>query len=199
MNTALSFGIIILAAGNSSRLGEPKQLLRFKGKSLIRNVTEAALAVQPDNVVVVTGATEALVSLELKNLKIHFAHNADWPEGMGSSIRCGLGKLLLLDPKTDFVILAVSDQPFVTSEVFQNLVAKSKTTDNSIIACTYKGIIGTPVLFKKQHFDALFHLKGAEGAKKLLKQFERDVLSVSFLQGEVDIDTKEDYENLLEL
>ena len=68
MNTALSFGIIILAAGNSSRLGEPKQLLRFKGKSLIRNVTEAALAVQPDNVVVVTGATEALVSLELKNL-----------------------------------------------------------------------------------------------------------------------------------
>jgi len=198
MEPSRSFGIVILAAGNSSRLGEPKQLLQFKGNSLIRNVAEAALAIESNNVVIVTGANDALVSQELEDLKVHLAPNPDWQEGMGSSIRAGLSKLLLLDPNTDFIIIAVSDQPFVTSEIFQKLIRNGNAATGAIVACAYQNVTGTPVLFKKKYFDALLNLKGAEGAKKLLKQFKNDVSTVPFPQGEVDIDTKEDYEKLLQ-
>lgn len=197
MSPTLSFGIIILAAGNSSRLGQPKQLLQFNGKSLIRNVTEAALSLHAQSVVIVTGANEDAVSSELRNIKVHFAYNPDWQEGMGSSIRAGLSKLLSLNPSTDFIILAVSDQPFVTSDIFQKLVDQGNATNNAIVACSYQNVTGTPVLFKKKHFDSLLNLVGTAGAKKLLKQFESDVSVVPFLKGHVDIDTQEDYNRLL--
>lgn len=197
MKDHASVGIIILAAGNSSRLGQPKQLLQFKNKSLIRNVTDAALAANVSNVVVVTGASEEAISKELKGLPIQLAHNSNWQAGMGSSIRIGLGKLLSLDQNTDAVILAVSDQPFVTSDLFQNLIDKAITRDKSIVACTYQETAGTPVLFEKHYFEALLAIKGAEGAKRILKQFESDVSTVAFFLGGIDIDTIEDYRNLL--
>ncbi|WP_149242911.1 nucleotidyltransferase family protein [Dyadobacter sp. 32] len=191
-----SVGIIILAAGNSSRLGQAKQLLQFKNKSLIRNVADEALAADVGNVIVVTGANQEAVSRELADLPVHFAHNPDWQQGMGSSIRTGLTKLLKLDQNTNSVILAVSDQPFVTSELFQNLIEAAKIEDKTIVACAYQNTMGTPVLFKNQYFDALKLLEGAEGAKKLLKKFGTDVSYVPFQQGEIDIDTMEDFEKL---
>jgi len=190
-------GIIILAAGNSSRLGEPKQLLQYQNKSLIRHVTEAAIEAIDSPVIIVTGSNQNLIMEELNNLAVHFVQNNEWQEGMGSSVRVGVSKLLQLNPTIQSLIIAVSDQPFVTSQLFLNLIEKAETSSESIVACSYENTIGTPVLFQKKYFDSLLALNGAEGAKKLLKQFQDDVASIPFSLGGIDIDTKEDYQKLL--
>jgi molybdenum cofactor cytidylyltransferase len=190
-------GIILLAAGNSSRLGEPKQLLQFKGKSLIRSVAEATLGLANTVVVVVTGANEAIIQNELQELDIHFAHNEEWASGMASSIRAGLGKLLFLKPALDQVIITVTDQPFVTYEIFQTLIEKGDCKKDKIVASMYDTVIGTPVLFSKKHFHSLLRLQGFDGAKKLLTKFAADIVTVPFPLGAIDIDTKEDYEQLI--
>ena len=190
-------GIIILAAGNSSRLGEPKQLLQYQNRSLIRHVTAAAIEAIGSPVIIVTGSNENLILDELSELPVHFIQNNDWQQGMGSSIRAGISKLLQINPTVQSIILAVSDQPFVTSQLFLNLIEKAEANPESIIACSYENTIGTPVLFQKKHFESLLMLNGAEGAKKLLKQYKDNVASIPFSLGGIDIDTKEDYQKLL--
>lgn len=191
------YGIVILAAGNSSRLGEPKQLLRYQNKTLIRRITEAAAAVADASVTVVTGSAPERIIAELESVHYTSAHNDNWPSGMASSVRCGLSKTLSENPEIASVILAVSDQPFVTTELFEVLISKANATSSGIVASAYDNILGTPVLFKKAYFDALLGLTGHEGAKKLLKKFADDVESVSFPAGSIDIDTQQDYLELL--
>jgi molybdenum cofactor cytidylyltransferase len=196
-----SFGIVILAAGSSSRLGEPKQLLRYRGKSLIRHIAEAAVETVGDQAIVVTGSNAALIEKELKQLPYHSAFNARWEDGMSSSIHAGIHKLrhLDLDPKVKGAILAVSDQPFVSSTLFKEMIRKFEKTGSGIVACSYEDTLGTPVLFSNIYFDNLLALGGAEGAKKLLKNFPDDVVAHSFPAGSFDIDTHDDYQNLLNL
>jgi len=190
-------GIIILAAGNSSRLGEPKQLLHFQGKSLIQHVAAAAVEAIGSPVVIVSGSNEKLINQELSNLCVHFIHNEDWQQGMGSSIRVGIEELIRINPLIKAVIIAVSDQPFVTSQLFLDLIQQAETNESRIIGSSYENTTGTPVLFPEKYFDSLLALNGAEGAKKLLKKFVDDVKSVPFPLGGIDIDTKEDYQKLL--
>ena len=192
-----AYGIVILAAGNSSRLGEPKQLLQFKNKSLIRHVTDAAMDAIGSPVIIVSGSNDKQIADELTSLSVHLAHNSNWQEGMASSIRIGVNELVKLNSATKGVILAVSDQPFVTSQLFRDLIEKAESNENSIIACSYEDTLGTPVLFSEKYFDSLLTLNGTEGAKKLLKRFANDVVSIPFPKGGVDIDTKEDYQKLL--
>ena len=192
-----TYGIIILAAGNSSRLGEPKQLLQYQNKSLIRHVAEAAVSAIDSPVIIVTGSVQNQIADELQGLPVHFVQNNEWQEGMASSIRIGINELSKINSQTEGVILAVSDQPFVTSELFFHLIQKSETSENSIVACSYQNTLGTPVLFPKKYFDSLLALNGVEGAKKLLKRFENDVVNIPFPLGGVDIDTQEDYRKLL--
>lgn len=191
-----SFGIIILAAGNSSRLGEPKQLLKYRNKSLIENVVDAAIRTGDTSIIVVTGSNNSLIEGELKNKPVHFAYNANWETGMSSSIRCGLEALLSLNADSEGVILAVSDQPFVNTDLFNDIIQKAKSSGSEIVACEYDGASGTPVFFAKRYFEALLHLSGQEGAKKLLKKYEKDVATVPFSLGDIDIDTKEDFKKL---
>lgn len=197
MITSYSYGIIILAAGNSSRLGEPKQLLKYQNKSLIQHVAESAIEAVGESVVVVTGSNYNLVTDELNGMLVHFAYNNDWQEGMASSIRTGVHKLLSINSSISGIIIAVSDQPFITSNLFLNLIAIADTSNNHIVASHYDDSIGTPALFKTKYFDFLLNLKGAEGARKLLKRFEDDITIISFPMGGIDIDTQEDYRNLL--
>jgi molybdenum cofactor cytidylyltransferase len=195
MNKEHHFGIVILAAGNSSRLGQPKQLLQYNGKTLIRNVIDAATQARLSPVTVVTGANAALLSAEINDSSTIVVHNKNWEEGMSSSIRTGI---TALDNTSSLqgIILAVSDQPFVDSHLFLSLVQKAQSSEKGIIASFYDDSLGTPVLFGKQYFDALLELKGAEGAKKLIKQFRENVASVPFALGGIDIDTQEDYRKL---
>lgn len=191
------YGIIILAAGNSSRLGEPKQLLQYQGKSLIRHITEAAVEIVGANTVVVTGSNSKRIEAELKGLPCKLAFNADWPEGMSASIKTGIHALQWHNPQIMGSILAVSDQPFVSADIFNALILKFETTAKGIVASQYSDSPGTPAFFAAPYFPALLQLIGAEGAKKLFKRYSEDVSMYPFPQGSIDIDTQEDYKRLI--
>ncbi len=189
-------GIIILAAGSSSRLGKPKQLLQWKDKTLIEHVVEEAQAASISPVVVITGAEKENVANALSKKTIMIVYNEVWREGMASGIRKGMETALLQPNTVKNIITAVCDQPFVSAELFERLMQKKKETGKGIIACTYTDTTGTPVLFDKKYFAALQTLTGTDGAKKLLKRYTDDVATIVFEKGAIDIDTEEDYQDL---
>lgn len=186
-------GIIILAAGNSSRLGRPKQLLKYKDSTLLKNTISEALKVENAFVIVVTGSNNNLIEKDLDAVETIISYNAQWENGMGTSIAHGISKLLSLNPDCEKCILAVCDQPYVTKSVFENLIQESELNQKGIAASAYSGTLGTPVLFHKKYFSELLELKGKEGAKKIIAKYAEDVISVSFENGNIDIDTEEDY------
>ncbi len=190
--------IVILAAGNSSRLGRPKQLLKYKESNLLKNTISEALNTLNSFVLVVTGADNQNIEKELNSSQILTRFNEDWETGMASSIVKGLNELLQLNPDCEQCIFAVCDQPFVTSSIFENLINEYHKTEKGIIASAYSETLGTPVLFHKKYFKELLELSGQEGAKKIIKKYSDDVVSVDFKKGNIDIDTEEDYNKLFE-
>ena len=190
-------GIIILAAGNSSRLGQPKQLLRYKDTTFLEYIIGEASVIKEAAVIVVTGANHELIEKEIDASKIKIAFNPDWESGMSSSINTGLNKALQLFPEIEKCILAVCDQPFVSHSIFENLIAEYHKTKKGIVASSYAETVGTPVLFAKEYFNELLRLKGQEGAKKIINGFLEDTASTPFEKGNIDIDTEEDYNKLM--
>lgn len=190
-------GIIILAAGNSSRLGRPKQLLKHKESTLLKNTISEALKIQNSFLIVVTGANHDVIKKELNLPEVKLSFNSEWERGMSSSIVKGITELMLLNPDCEQCILSVCDQPFVTSSVFENLINQSKRTGKGIAASAYAETLGTPALFHQKYFHELLEFKGKEGAKKLIKKYADDVVSVPFEKGNIDIDTEEDYQKLI--
>lgn len=190
-------GIVILAAGNSSRLGYPKQLLGFKDSTLLKNTIAEAFLVPDVAIIVVTGANNQLIEEELDPSRIKICFNPDWEKGMSSSIVNGLSALLRLYPDCENCIFAVCDQPYVSSLVFESLIQEHFKTGKGIVASYYAETLGTPVLFNKKYFTELATLQGQEGAKKIINRFLEDITSVSFEKGNIDIDTEDDYNKLI--
>jgi molybdenum cofactor cytidylyltransferase len=188
-------GLIILAAGESSRLGKPKQNLLFNGETLLQHAVETGQRSKVDKVIVVLGAH----THEIKPIPDTVTlYNKDWQEGMGSSIRCAMVEINN-DPSTDKVIIMLCDQPFVSAYLLNKLISKQVETDKPIIACAYNGTSGVPVLFVRSLFSELMQLQGKEGAKKILKQHVDGIATVPFERGGIDIDTPEDYNELQKL
>jgi len=190
-------GILIVAAGNSSRLGEPKQLLKFKGKTLLQNVVEEAIKVS-QSVVVVMGSGHSQISKEIENLEVKIVENIHWNEGMGSSIKIGLTQLLNEFPEVQNIIISVCDQPFIEASVFSDLIQMQKDSQKGIVASKYSDTLGTPVLFTKKYFEELSRLSGQEGAKKMIQKFKGDIAEINFEKGAIDIDTQTDYQKLMQ-
>jgi len=193
MNT----GIIILAAGNSSRLGKPKQLLTFRGTTLLEIVTRAAIESGCKPLVVVLGAYSSEISKQQQDPNINYIINDSWQEGISSSIAAGLTDIMNLDQEVEQVIIAVSDQPFINSTVFLDLIKKQEETGKNMVTSSYAQTIGTPALFNKKYFDQLLSLTGNHGAKHILEQHPEDIASILFEAGKIDIDTETDYDNLI--
>lgn len=177
-------------------MGQAKQLLTYKGKSLVKHSVDAILKTNAGSVILVTGANAATVAKEAEGTKAHVVENAEWQEGIASSIRCGLNALTAISPNTERAIFMVCDQPFVTAELLNQLVFTSVETGKQIVACTYGGTVGIPALFGKAYFPLLLQLQGDEGAKKIIRRYSYEVGTVSFPQGEIDIDTPDDYAGL---
>ena len=195
-----AIAIIILAAGNSSRLGRAKQNLLWQGIPLLRHVALAALESALGPVVVVTGAYEAEVAATISDLPLLRIQNADWAAGMASGIVLGVQTVQEIGPSCSSIILAVTDQPAITAAHFRVLAeARFSADPKGIVSSAYAGTQGTPVMFSKKYFSALTHLEGTEGARKLLRLFRTDVAEVSFAGGAFDVDTEEDWEQLKKL
>jgi molybdenum cofactor cytidylyltransferase len=190
-------GIIILAAGASTRLGEPKQQLLYKGKTLLQHAVDAAVESMAQVVIVVLGANAEVIKKDITNQGVAIVHNKDWEEGMASSIRKGITALQKLSPDIDDAILMLCDQPFVDVALLNNLMLHKQQTSTPIIACAYNNTVGPPALFDKTYFNTLLSLNGQEGAKKLLMKYSRDVFTIPFEKGAIDIDTAADYAKIV--
>jgi molybdenum cofactor cytidylyltransferase len=190
-NTAL----IVLAAGNSSRLGQPKQQLQFEGRSLLERAVQAGLDSPSQSVLVVLGAyhDEILQQSDLKSVKMLI--HQDWKNGMGSSIKTGL-KELLKEKSPDQIIIMLCDQPFVDGKLLTHLITKQQETGKGIIACSYGDTVGAPALFERRYFPLLQEMEDSEGAKKIIEKLPEALALVPFEQGNIDIDTAEDYRQL---
>lgn len=184
------FGIIILAAGASSRLGRPKQLLSYKGKTLVERAADTAQSAGSYPVVLVTGAEKEMVNFDAG---LHIVHNENWEEGIASSIRCGLNELLKIEPGVEAVLFLVCDQPHISAALLKQLIDGYHNSGKEIIACSYAGTVGIPAVFGKSFFEKLLGLRGDEGAKRIIMQNAGSVALVEFEGGEIDIDTAGDY------
>lgn len=193
----LHCAIVILAAGQSSRLGEAKQLLPYKGKSLLVQAVDTAVATGLRPVVVVLGARNETMKQELTDKEVVIVLNEQWEEGMGSSLRCGLQKAQQVAPETEGVIFMVCDQPYVSPDLLLLLIKTSAATLKLIVASSYGEQSGTPAFFSNKLFPALLEIKGDTGARKLIKQYAEEVSTIPFPEGSIDIDTPSDYQTLL--
>jgi len=198
LNCTIEHGcIVILAAGKSNRLGSPKQLLSFKGKSLLQHAAEAAIGTGLEPVIIITGSRAQLMEKELEHYPVQLVYNENWEEGMASSIRCGVAAAQNLKPQADGILFMVCDQPFADTSVLNELIARQKETGMPITACVYDEITGTPAIYHKRIFPELTELSGDIGARKIINRHENELAVISFSSGKTDIDTSSDYETLL--
>lgn len=189
-------GAVILAAGSSSRMGRPKQTLRYGGESLLRRATLAALGAGCRPIVVVTGAHAELSRRELDGLDVLQVLNDLWETGMASSIRAGVEGLNGADADVAAAVFMLCDQPRVTATVISGIVAAHHANGSAVVASTYGGSFGVPALFGSALFAELGRLEGAAGAKQVIKRHASEAHFIPFPGGEADVDTPEDFSRL---
>ncbi|WP_460207203.1 nucleotidyltransferase family protein, partial [Scytonema sp. NUACC21] len=135
-------GLMLLAAGASTRMGTPKQLLQYQGKSLISHMVRQAIASGCNPIIVVLGAYADRIRPEVEMLNTPIIENQNWSIGMSTSIRCGIEALNEMNPNVEGVVLMLCDQPLVSTQIINQLLATYKTTGQQIIASEYAGVQG---------------------------------------------------------
>lgn len=189
----LRCGVVILAAGASTRMGTPKQLLEYEGRPLLLRAVEAALASPAWPVVVVLGSHATQIRPMLARLPVLITENAAWSEGMAASIREGVTTLQQFSRGLDAAIIALCDQPAFSAEVIMQLIATQQATGCGIVAARYAGRNGAPALFRHEHFATLVHLTGEEGARTLLNGDPGQVAAIDLPALAIDLDTPGDF------
>jgi molybdenum cofactor cytidylyltransferase len=189
---AYRVGAVILAAGASTRMGVPKQLLEVAGRSLLLRSVEAALSAPVWPVVVVLGANAEKIRPALARLPVLVTENAAWAEGMAASIRAGVTTLQQFSRHLDAALIALCDQPAFSAEIIAQLIATQRASGRSIAAARYAGRNGAPALFRREHFSTLTSLTGEEGARALLNDDPDRVSAIDLPALAVDLDTPAD-------
>ncbi|QEL20660.1 nucleotidyltransferase family protein [Limnoglobus roseus] len=189
----MSVAGVVLAAGGSTRMGRPKQLLSVRGTSLVRHAVAAARDGGCEPVVVVLGANADAVGAELADLVVRTVRNGVWQDGPGTSVKAGVGAV----GEADAVVILLCDQPFVDAAHVRRLVEEHHATGRPIVASAYSDAVGVPALFARTCFADLLALEPAGGAKLLLARNRDRVAVVPFPAGGVDLDTPADYERFL--
>lgn len=191
-----NIGVIVLAAGSSSRLGQPKQLVPFQGKTLLQKAVDLMESFHFGTQMVVLGANHLQIEPYIHTSAARLIVNQKWSEGIASSIRLGVATTLKQNPQTEHLLLLLCDQPFVSSQLIDAMLARHQNEKKEITASYYQEEAGVPVIFAKPMFSQLLHLQGDQGAKKLLKQYAEKVALVAFDMGHIDVDTPDDCQQL---
>ena len=183
---------IILAAGESNRMGQPKQLMSFGQSTVLEQAVDNLLNSAVSETVVVLGhrAEEVRKAIAAKPVKI--AKNPDYQQGMSTSIIAGLN---LIDSGAQAVMVALGDQPFVDSQTINNLIEAFVAHNKGIAIPVYQGRRGHPVIFAIKYKDKLLKLKGDIGGREIIARHPDDVLEVAVnCEGVcIDIDTMDNY------
>ena len=189
--------ILLLTAGKSSRMGQPKALLSIKGQPLISyqidRLKELGLPIT-----IVLGAYADAISNSAISKEVRLILNKDFEKGMGSSIAFGTTSIRNANPEIDAILVCAIDQPLIPLDHFENLLSTASKTDFSIIqSLSEVGWKGIPTLFKSNHFKALSKLTGDEGAKSIIQNNQSMVKAVEApTDSLIDIDTYEQYQSL---
>jgi molybdenum cofactor cytidylyltransferase len=186
---------LILAAGGSTRMGRPKQLLEYLGTSLLRRAVQTAVAGGLSPLIVVLGAGAEELIQELDGLPVQHVTNHAWSRGLGTSIRAGM-HALQTSPDVEAVVIMLCDQPEVSAQLIGSLVETYRSQGASVIASAYSGTRGVPALFARRMFSKLESLPDTLGAKQIIADAGEAVQVLPFPQGNCDIDTPADYDQL---
>lgn len=195
--TSFRFGAVILAAGGSRRMGRPKQLLPIEGSPLLLRTVQTVLASPAWPVVVVLGHAADTLRPLLARLPVQVVHNAEWSKGLGSSILTGIQILERFSTSLDGALIALADQPHLSSSAIGRLSSVFRGPD-SIAAARYSDATGVPVIFGRSYFPELLALQPEHGAQRLLRAHAACVAAVDLPELAVDLDTPEDYQRFLE-
>ena len=187
---------LIIAAGSSSRLGQPKQLLLLKGEPLLQRAIRMCREAEASPVFVVLGAHREEIESRISFERAQVVPNNQWEEGMASSIHAGIRAIEKEYSETSGVLLAICDQPRLTSDHLRNMIRAFSQTEDATIASTYGGKRGIPVIFPRAAFGDLLGLKGDKGARTLLANPSRALIEIPFEGGEIDIDLPGDIAHL---
>lgn len=188
-------GIVVLAAGGSSRLGTPKQLLPYRGRTLLRHAVETAVAAAVGPVVVVLGAWAKEVCAQLAGLDVGVVVNQRWAEGLSTSLQAGLDGLVAGGGPAAALFLTC-DQPLVTPDLLRAIAAAYCASRPPLVACEYAGTAGVPALFDRSLFVSLRALTGDEGARSVIRLYRAAAVVVPFPDAALDVDTAADARRL---
>ncbi|WP_321345589.1 nucleotidyltransferase family protein [uncultured Draconibacterium sp.] len=188
--------ILLLAAGASSRMGKPKPLLAWEGKRLIEHQVNMLLSTGNPVVVVLGNQSESIIPI-LQGLPVEFTINESWEMGMGTSIATGVRFIKQLYPDCKGVLITLIDQPLITTDHLNTLVANFESEKQQIIVSQAdSGWQGVPVLFDRFYFDELARLNGKQGAKTIFRNYPQHVISIPCGEILEDMDTPKEYDNL---
>jgi molybdenum cofactor cytidylyltransferase len=182
--------IIILAAGSSTRLEQPKQLLKKNGEYLVNRIIDISFESHSDCVYLVTGANHGKVLSVVRNKEINCIENASWENGIGSSIKAGLRSATKDD--IDAVVFLVVDQINVTSAIINELIEAYEQSRHKICASSYNNTYGIPAIFDREYFSEILNIEDSKGCKSIIQKYLDDTFLIDFPGGEADIDTEND-------
>jgi molybdenum cofactor cytidylyltransferase len=190
-------GAVILAAGGSARLGFPKQLIQYRGKTLVRRAIDTVESVPCRPLILVVGSHADEVSKEARGTSCLIVPNPDWEAGLGTSIRAGLNAALEIEPELRALFLLLCDQYAVNKDHLRALIKTRMDIACAIVASEYSGTIGVPAVFDRSCFAELLALPDDSGAKSVILKDRARVGAVSFPEGTADVDSPEDVDGLL--
>ncbi|HBB18120.1 MAG: molybdenum cofactor cytidylyltransferase [Syntrophus sp. RIFOXYC2_FULL_54_9] len=186
---------IVLAAGESKRMGRPKQMLAWQGKTLLRHVLESLITSDADEIILVLGHEAEAVRKSATELQIKVVINPDYKQGMASSLRQGL---LALDPRSEAFLVLLADQPGIGPDIINHMIREFQQANpkRGIVRPVYHGLRGHPVLIGAQYLQEARQLQGDVGARQILMNHPEDILEIDVDQDVVlkDIDTPEEYQ-----
>jgi molybdenum cofactor cytidylyltransferase len=179
-------------------MGQLKQLLAYRGRTLLRHSIGKAIGAGFRPIVVVVGSNAQMLRRSIAGkAAVKIVHNEQWETGMGSSIRAGMRALLDSDEVPEAAAILVADQPLVQAKHLAAMRRLLSSAGSSIVAAQYSDTIGVPALFKQELFGALLSLPPEVGARRLLRTSDADVTPFPLPEAAVDIDTPEDFERLI--
>jgi len=192
-----NIAVVILAAGESSRMRQAKQLLPWGKSTLLGNAIKEAVQSNSEKVYVVLGAKAETIQMQFNATEATWILNKNWKKGMGSSISCAINYILQSNMNYDGILMMLCDQPLIDADYINKMISTFERSNKGIVATAYKHSEGVPVLFDKKYLEDLSNLEGSIGAKQIIADNSKSVVAINPNGKEKDLDTMEAYKQAL--